>query len=140
MVRVVLDTNVIVSALLSPRGTPGRILERLLDGAFELILSPSLLEELKRSLGYPRVKRYLRLSADEVETLLAQLETIGDPVQGVVELSAELWDRKDLPVLAAAVEGRAEYVVTGDNDLLVLEQFEGIAIVPPKAFLEVLGG
>ena len=53
MLRVVLDTNVIVSALLSPRGTQGRILERLIDGAFELILSPKLLEELKRSLGYP---------------------------------------------------------------------------------------
>lgn len=140
MLRVVLDTNVIVSALLSPRGTPGRILERLIEGAFELIVSPILLDELKRSLGYPRVKRYLRLSADELETLLAQLETIADTVQGVVELSAELRDRQDLPVLAAAVEGRADYVVTGDKDLLVLAEFDGIAIVLPKAFLEVLGG
>ena len=139
MLRVVLDTNVIVSALLSPSGAPGRILERLLGGAFELVMSPHLLDELKRALGYSKVKRYLRLTADERETLLAQLETIADPVQGDLALSVDVRDRQDLAVLAAAVEGRAEYVVTGDKDLLVLGQYEGIAIVSPRAFLDVLG-
>ena len=133
MLRVVLDANVILSALLSPRGTPGRILERLIEGTVELILSPVLIGELRRSLGYPRVKRYLRLSADELETVLAQLETIADTVQGDVELSVELRDRQDLPALAAAVEGRADYVVTGDKDLLVLAEFDGIAIMLPRA-------
>ena len=139
MLRVVLDTNVIVSALLSPSGTRGRILERLLGGAFELVMSPHLLDELKRALGYSKVKRYLRLTADKRETLLAQLETIADPVQGDLALSVDVKDRQDLAVLAAAVEGRAEYVVTGDKDLLVLGQYEGIAIVSPRAFLDVLG-
>ena len=93
MLRVVLDTNVVVSALLKPSGPPGQILERSLEGAFVLVLSPALVEELKRSLGYPRVRRYLRLPAGEIEALPARLEMIADLVPGVLAISTSLRDR-----------------------------------------------
>ena len=138
MLRIVLDTNVIVSALLKPSGPPGRILARLLDGAFELVLSPALIDELKHSLGYRRVRRYLRLPAEELEALLARLAMIADMVPGAQAISTPLRDARDVPVLVAAVEGRADCVVTGDKDLLVLGEYDRIAILAPRDFLDLL--
>lgn len=138
MLRAVLDTNVIVSGLIRPAGAPGQILERLLDEAFILVISPDLVDELRRSLRRPRVRRYILLSSDELEGRIAQLETLADPVEGKIELKVEIRDPDDIKFLVAAVEARADYVVTGDADLLTLGEHEGIRIVTPRAFLELL--
>ncbi len=58
--RAVLDANVVISALLSPRGTRAKLLCLWLDGAFELVVSPSLLSELERALAYPKLRRHIR--------------------------------------------------------------------------------
>jgi uncharacterized protein len=138
VVRVVLDTNVIVSGLIRPEGPPGRILSRLLDEAFVLVLSPSMVDELRRSIRRPRARKYIRLSEEELEGRLAQLETLADPVEEKLASKVAIRDPDDLMILAAAVEGRADYVVTGDDDLLTLDEHQGIAIVTPRAFLELL--
>lgn len=140
MLRAILDTNVIVSALIRPQGTPGRILERLLDDAFVLALSPALVDEIRRSLRRPRVRKYISLSGGEIEGRIAQLETLADPVEGKLQISVVVRDPDDGAVLAAAVEARAEYLVAGDADLLALGEYEGIAIVTPRAFLDLLDG
>lgn len=138
MLRAVLDTNVMVSGLMRTEGPPGRILSRLLDDAFVLVLSPPIVDELRRSLRRPRARKYIRLSEEELDRRLAQLETIADPVEGKLELQVALRNPDDLIRLVAAVEGRADYVVTGDGDLLALGGHEGIAIVTPRAFLDLL--
>jgi hypothetical protein len=139
VLRAVLDTNVFVSAFIRPAGPPGRILALLLDGAFVLVLSPPLVAELRRALGYRTVRKYVRLTAGDLELRLAELETLADPVPGTRPVTAPLRDPKDRIVLAAAVEGRADYVVTGDDDLRSLGEHEGIGIVSPSAFLELVG-
>jgi putative PIN family toxin of toxin-antitoxin system len=138
VIRAVLDTNVLVSALIKPSGAPGRVLDHLLDGGFTLVLSPDLVDELRRSLGYSRIRKYLRLSDVQSEALLAQLWMIGDPVDGTLALEVELRDPQDRMVVVAAVEGRADYIVTGDKDLIVIGDFQGVAIVTPRAFLDLL--
>lgn len=138
MIRAVIDTNVLVSALIKPSGAPGRVLDCLLEGGFTLVLSPDLIGELRRSLGYTRIRKYLRLSGEECEALLAQLSMIGDSVDGTLALEVELRDPKDRMVVMAAVEGRADCIVTGDKDLIVIGDFPGVAIVTPRAFLELL--
>ncbi len=140
MRRAVLDTNVIVSGLIRPAGAPGQILDRLLDEAFILVMSPDLVDELRRSLRRPRVRRYIRLSSEALEGWIAQLETLADPVEGKLDLKVDVRDPDDIKFLAVAVEARAEYVVTGDADLLTLGEHEGIQIVTPRAFLELLAG
>lgn len=140
MLRVVLDANVYISAIIRPEGPPGRIVARFLrQAAFEIVLSPALVEETLRALMYPKVRKHVRVGVDphlwfEDIIVLAQL------VAGEVELPAVSADPDDDKYLAAAVEGRATLVVTGDPDLLALKEYQGIRIVTPRAFLDLLGG
>ena len=139
MRRVVLDANVHVSAIIRPEGPPGRIVERFLrDSAFEVVLSPAIVEETLRALTYTKVRKSLRGTVDprlwfEGIVLLAEL------VPGEYEMSAASADPDDDKYLAAALEGRATLVVTGDPDLLSLEEHQGVRIVNPRVFLGLLG-
>jgi uncharacterized protein len=140
-VRAVLDTNVIVSAFSSPRTPPGRLLDSMAsDQTFELVLSSALLEEIERVLRYPKVRKLILATDDELQLQLDLLDTLAIPVSGQLDLSGATRDPDDDRVLAAAVEGCADYLVTGDQDLLILREYEGIRIVAPRAFLKALAG
>ncbi len=138
MPRAVLDANVYVSALLQPNGPPGQIVERFLtEGAFEMILSPAILEEVLRALDYPKVRKAIR-GTIQPEPWFEDLVVLADLVEGDADVSGVCTDRDDDKYLAAAVEGRADFVVTGDQRFLVVETYEGVRIVTPRAFLEFL--
>ena len=137
MLRVVLDANVYISALIRPQGPPGQIMMRFLESSFEIVLSPAIVEETTRAFAYPKVRRYIRAGVDpelwfEDVILLAQL------VAGDYEVEGVSGDADDDRYLAAAVEGNATLIVTGDPDLLTVKEFQGIRIVTPRAFLELL--
>ena len=138
MVRAVLDANVYVSAYIRPEGPPGQIVERFLrDGAFEVVLSAAIVEEVLKALAYPKVLKSARtrLEADlwfEDVVVLAQFIAGGYKVSGVSE------DSDDDKYIAAAVEGRATLVVSGDPDLLDVEEYQGVRIITPRAFLDLL--
>lgn len=135
-----LDANVYVSAVIRPEGAPGQVIDRFLrDSAFEIVVSPAIVEETLRAVTYPKVRKYLRGTVDaglwfEDIVLLAEL------VSGDQQVSAASTDPDDDKYLAAALEGRATLVVTGDPDLLALEEYQGVRIVNPRAFLSLLGG
>lgn len=135
--RTVLDTNVIVSAVLIRRGNERRILDAWRRGAFDLVLSPPLLEELGRVLSYPRIRDARWMTDAEVLELLEVLAADGIVVEGRLDVRASR-DPNDDVFLAAAVEGEADYLVTGDRDLLVLESYRRVKIVRPAAFLKAL--
>lgn len=138
MPRAVLDTNVIVSGFIRPQGPPGILLDKLVrEQAFELILSAAMLAELHRAAHYPKVRALIALSDEELDLRLAMLDTLSIPVEPKT-IPRATRDPDDDLVLAAAMEGRAEYVVTGDNDLLTLGRHEEIRIVTPTQFLEYL--
>jgi putative PIN family toxin of toxin-antitoxin system len=109
-----------------------------LEERFELILSRALLEELRQTLGYPRVKKYVRLDAGAVDGLVAAFATLAVLVPGALSIQPKLRDVDDDKVLVAALEGTADYVVTGDQDLLVLGFYEQIQILTPREFLGVM--
>ena len=137
MLRAVLDANVYVSAIIQPAGTPGRIVERFLRQAdFEIVLSTAIVDEVLRVLGYRKVRRLLRGADAQVwfEDLLVLADVVADR-----ELSGICDDPDDDKYLAAALEGRATHVVTGDRRFLALREYGGVAIVTPRAFLDVLG-
>jgi len=139
MVRAVLDANVFVSALIRPEGPPGKILTLLLrDLAFDLVVSAAIIEEIKRSLSYPRVRKYVTASEKEIELWVAAVELVADHVEAKVKVAKVEADPEDNKYLAAALEGRAEFVVSGDHDLLSLKEYQGVRILSPQAFLEVL--
>lgn len=140
MIRAVLDANVVASSLIQPKGASGRIVRRLLAGHFQLITAESLLGEARRCILYPRVRKRILLSDDEIEAFLAALAVLGDVVEvSLYDLSAVPRDPDDSKYLAVALEGRAPYVVSGDKDLLEVGEYQGVRILTPAQFLGLLG-
>lgn len=139
MLRAVLDANVLVSALIRPKGLPGQIVVRLLrDRAFTLVTSPAILTEVRRSLAYPRVRKHLIVSDEDLDLWVASLGLVGEPVEGSLRIAAVAEDPEDDKYIAAALEGRAQFVVTGDAHLLALKTYEGVRMVTPRVFLGLL--
>lgn len=138
MLRAVLDANVFVSAAIHPDGPPGLIIEQFLRAdAFTLVVSEAIVDEIIRALAYPKVRRYVRPGLDPVLwmedlVVLADFVPEPNPVSGVSK------DPDDDKYLAAAIAGRAPLVVSGDPHLLTVGEYEGIRIVTPRAFLNLL--
>jgi putative PIN family toxin of toxin-antitoxin system len=130
MSRVVLDTNVYISALLFG-GLPGSLLDLAFLRSFTLIISPALLDELDEKL---RAK--FGVSPGDAAFLRARLENIAQVVAPGEALSVIAEDPDDNRVLECAVKGGAELIVSGDRHLLKLAQYRGIAIVTVRQFLE----
>ena len=139
MPRAVLDANVIISALIQPKDASGRIVASLLkESSFELIVSPAILAEVRRSLSYPKVRRYIKVSDNDLDLWVASLELIAQPVEGNLRLNAVAEDPDDHKYIEAAVEGLAQFLVTGDRHLLSLTYYQDIRIVTPGVFLDLL--
>ncbi len=139
MIRAVLDANIDVSACIRPQGPPGRILRRLVDDqSFQLIGSGAIFDEVRRSLTYPKVRRYLSLSHEEIDRWVIALALIAEPTEGCFKLRAVENDPDDDKYLVAALEGRAGYLVSGDSDLLELHEYKGVRIVTAREFLSLL--
>lgn len=135
--RAVVDTNVIVRALIRPQGTVGPVLLRLRQGDYTLLYSGSLLEELADVLNRPRIRDKYRLTNNDIQTVLALILLRGQEVTPDQTITI-CRDPKDNKFLEVAVAGRADVIVTGDDDLLVLHPFAGIPVVSPSTFLQIL--
>jgi uncharacterized protein len=130
MLRIVLDTNLFVSALLVPSGIPAQIIDAWRRQAFTLVISPPIIDEIKLTLTYPRIRRKYAVTDQDVQDLTKLLETEAWLVTGDCDLSGSLpADPKDEIILACALEGEADIIVSGDQHLLNLGKFKGIEIV-----------
>ena len=133
--RAVLDTNVLVSALISPGGGSARLLVELRSGAFELVLSPLLLLELREVLRRDKFRRYVSEAEADAYVELIRSEGIvrPDPASSLEPLSA---DPDDEYLIDLARDAQADALVTGDNHLLDLRAI--IPVMTPAEFLETL--
>jgi putative PIN family toxin of toxin-antitoxin system len=136
-VRVVLDTNVIVSATLIRGGNEDRILRAWQRGMFDLVLSHEIIEELARALSYDKLRKSRWITDEDTLELLETLARSSVLVPGRVKVKASR-DPADDKFLVAALEGEAAFVVTGDRDLLDLMHYREIRIVRPARFLEII--
>jgi putative PIN family toxin of toxin-antitoxin system len=130
MTRVVLDTNVFISALMFG-GLPGSLLDLALLQSFLLVISPALLDELDEKL---RLK--FDVSAEDTAIIRAKLESIAEIVRPDITVHVIEDDPDDDRVLECAVKGSADYIVTGDRHLLKLGSYKAIAIVTVRQFLD----
>jgi len=135
--RAVLDSNIHVSALINPAGPPGQILDHWLEGRFDLILSAPIIGEIRRALQRPKAARHLRRDPEWIDRFLARLALVAIMVEPVAVHGVSR-DEDDDPILGTALAASANYVVTGDNDLLSLGSFRSILIITPRQFLNVL--
>jgi putative PIN family toxin of toxin-antitoxin system len=134
--KVVLDTNVLLSGLMYPDSTPGRIVRAWRETRFELALSIEQLGEIARVLSYPKIQKILAWDADRIERFLKQLYLRAEVVEiaGVVaEVPA---DPDDSAILASFIGAKADYLVSGDSDLLSLRA--KFSIVTPTEFAQKL--
>ena len=134
VVRVVLDTNVVLSALVFGGGTATALRRGWQNGAFEPMVSTATTHELLRVLAYPK----FRLTADEQQELLADYLPFTSVVRvppAVAALPA-CRDPFDVPFLQLATAGKAKALVSGDKDLLALSGHFPVPILTPAAFLE----
>lgn len=130
--RVVLDTNVFVSGLAYPGGVPGRIVGLWREGGLDVVLSRYILDELSRVL--PRLSRIIPLSADEISDLIDSLMLLADVVDPDAAEDEDLRDAADQKVLATFRAAKADYLITGDKDLLALTG--KYPVLTPAAFWE----
>src|SRR5574341_601743 len=138
MIRAVLDANVLVSGILSPGGTPGAVMAAWRQQRFLLITSLALLTEIDRVLTSPKIARWHGWSAPRLRAFLAELAHFSLQTPGEPRLTVVKADPDDDRYLEAAVEGNAEYLVSGDQHLLALGEHRGIRILTARAFLEIL--
>lgn len=135
--RVVLDTGILVSALIRPRGTIGDILHALRDGRFTAIYSTSMMLEVIEVLSRPKIQEKYHIQPDDIEALINLVRLRGELVRPKQTITA-CRDPKDNKFLEAALAGEADAIVTGDDDLLVLNPFESVDILRPAELLEKL--
>jgi putative PIN family toxin of toxin-antitoxin system len=137
-IRAVVDTNVLVSGLMSESGPPSEIVDAWLEGRYTLITSPYMVEELVHVLSYPRIRDRLRLERDELQAIVIALLAQAEVTPGQLPLADVTRDPRDDAVVACAIEGGAEVIVSGDQDLLALGTYRGIEVVTPRRFTELL--
>jgi putative PIN family toxin of toxin-antitoxin system len=129
--RIVIDTNVYVSRLLKPLSVPGRSVAKAWNEATTLVSSATW-RELRIVLMRKKLARYIQPGA--VEPYLAQIWNAAENIVNPLPIRA-CRDPRDDKFLEVAVHGRADLIVTGDEDLLALNPFRGIAIMTPSEYL-----
>lgn len=138
--RVVLDTNALLSGIAFPASIPGKIIAAWRHGSVDVVLSPFILEELRRVL--PRLSARHGLSAHEIDDLVDVLSILAEVVEPVATMESALRDALDQPVLgtllALTPQNGSCYLITGDKDLLVLA--DRYPILSPADFWARHGG
>lgn len=134
--KVVLDTNVLLSGLMLPKSVPGRIVQAWRTARFDLVLSEPLLEEMERALAYPKIRSRIGWDQDSIQRFTLMLRLRSDIVDITNFHVTVPRDPADSPVLATLITSQAECLISGDKDLLVLK--EQYPILTPAEFSKKL--
>ncbi|KKU87848.1 putative toxin-antitoxin system toxin component, PIN family [Candidatus Gottesmanbacteria bacterium RIFCSPLOWO2_01_FULL_48_11] len=139
----VVDTNLFISALILPHSKPSRLITLWKQNKFTLITSDLLLRELKEVLARPKYEEIYDISPRKQQALITQIQQHARIVKNLTKPIIAIRDPKDLIVLATAIDGNADFLVTGDKDLLVLKNFpdiEPLKVITADEFLKLLSG
>lgn len=138
--RVVVDTNILVSRYLSPHGSSARVLDCWQGGQFDLLASEPILQEYEKVMKYARIRARHHLTDEDIGEIIEDLREFAvlTELQPGNRVDVVKQDPSDNMFLECAVAGGADYVVSGDDHLLALGEFRSIQILSPAAFLTVL--
>lgn len=137
---LVLDTNVLVSTLISPTGPPAEIVRLWEQDAFAEASSPALVAELANTLAYPKIRKLLPAFEAKVPHLLARLQSNSIMVEPEIELHVIENDPADNRILECAFAAEAQYIISGDRHLLALKQYRASIILSPAGFMALKPG
>jgi len=134
--RIVLDTNILISAFLSPGRAPYQILELTNTDDMVLVMSRPVFQELERVIRYPHIRKHANYRDDQVEKFLRGIERTSHWVPVNQTLAVIEADETDNRFIELAVDGKARYIITGDTrHLLPLRRYQGVEIVSASGFL-----
>ena len=133
--KVVLDTNVLVSGLLSPRGIPATVLRSVLAGSVSICFDERILSEYRHVLARSKFD----FDAEGVAVLLEIIEATGQPVLAP-PLNLSLPDPSDAPFVEVAVACAADFIVTGNLRHFPAESLRGVRAIAPRGFWDMLAG
>lgn len=136
--RVVLDANIFVSALISRQGNPAKILDKWQKKEIEVVLSAAIIAEIERVTGYERLQKKYHRIREEREGLIDDLKGFATVVEPQKKLSVVQADESDNRYIECAVESGANHIVTGDPHLLTVKEYQGIVIITPATFVALL--
>ena len=139
MIRAVLDSNVLASGVVESakaERAPGRLLRLWREQRFELVVSAEILTELGRTLGKPYFRR--KLAPDQIEAAEFLVASEGAIVEPTITVSGVATHPEDDLVLAVAISAGVDFLVTGDKALQRLGAYQGVQMLSPRQFLDVL--
>lgn len=137
--RIVADTNVIISSVLTPGGKSDQLFQAVFDGHLQLILSHAILKEIRRFFSYPKIQKVLNkrgVTTEEIEDFLIKLIRISTLVSPTTTPDIIKDDPVDNNILAASIDGHANFIVSGDQHLPSLKEYYDIRILTPAEFME----
>ena len=137
MVRAVIDTNVLIRYLVRPGAAIRALVEELwIDAHFQMVTSPELIAELTEVLARPRIQKLVQ--REEAAALLATIHALADMIPLLAAVPEYTRDRKDDKFVACAIAGQADFLVTADEDILVLGSLLQTRMVTPFAFVAAM--
>lgn len=138
MIKVVLDANIFVSALLKHASLPAKIVDLVHEGIIELIISKDILSEVRAVLQYPKLVKRHKRSLKQIDVFLSKTRKVAFLTPGQTKIEAIKDDPEDNKYLACALEGKVDFIISGDSHLKDLKSFQGIRIVDPSTFLKLI--
>ena len=137
MIKVVLDANIFVSAVIKSPSTPARILELVKEKKIILISSNEILSEVRTALLYPKLCKIHHRTQKDINQFIKNMTRISLIVPDKTKIYEIQDDPSDNKYLSAALEGNADFIVSGDHHLKELKTFQGTRILDPATFLQV---
>ena len=139
MLKIVLDANISVSAVLKPHSDLAGIFELAREDKIRLVLSNDILSEIRAVLSYPKIKQRHRQTPKQIEDFLKKTARVSIFVRATTKIDRIKEDPADNKYLSAAAEAKADFMISGDHHLKDLKMFQGIRILEPSAFLKLMG-
>jgi putative PIN family toxin of toxin-antitoxin system len=137
VLRVVLDTNLVVSGALW-LGVPGKVLDAALDGLIVSVTSEPILAELNRVLSRDKFEPKFRERGLTSRDIVSRFRLASELIDPLPISSVPVRDPKDVTLVECAVSGKVDYLVSGDKDLLEMTGFPTITVISPAKFLEII--
>jgi len=134
MIKVVVDTNVLVSGLISPKGSPAKIIDSWQKRKFVLVTSKATLKELKKVLNYSKIAKNYHLDQEKVDEYIKGFWAFSEVCSPTKKISVVKNDPEDNKFIEAAVTAKTDFIVSGDRHLLELSEYQGIKILTVKEF------
>ena len=133
MISAVLDSNIFISAFLF-NGNQRRIINHAIEGDFRINSSHEIVSEIDSVLKRPKFK----LTLNQISLFLNEINSLSEICYPSAKIINSCRDSDDHIILECAVESKSDYIVTGDNDLLILKKYKAITIINSDAFLSIL--